>query len=150
MEDEIHPLTSDINKKELMSQGRMTNSDAGGNNESFMSRTDTFEKTGVFLTAVNIIKSFLGLGILAAPSGFKMSGVIPATVLILLNASLSVVTVSLQTRTKEHYGPRVKTYSDLGHACFGNRGRLTLAVTIILNQIMCCIGYVMFFMEQML
>jgi proton-coupled amino acid transporter len=116
---------------------------------SYFSRTDSFEKTGPLLTMINLVKSFIGLGILAAPSGFQLAGFFPATALICINAALSMCTISMQTKTKERYGSRVKTYTDLGEAAFGTPGRLIVALSIALNQLMCCIGYVMFFMEQM-
>jgi len=116
-------------------------------NESVISRTDAFPKTGTFLTMANIVKSFIGLGILASPSGFQSSGYIPAASLVMLNGALNIITVSFQTRTRDSYGPHIKTYSDLGEACYGWKGRTVVALTIIFNQIMCCISYVMFFME---
>jgi amino acid permease len=42
----------------------------------------------------------------------------------------------------------VKSFADLGAACFGQTGKWVVAVTIALNQVMCCIGYIMFFQEQ--
>ena len=38
--------------------------------ESNTSLSDLFPKTTSFLTTVNIIKAFVGLGVLAAPSGY--------------------------------------------------------------------------------
>jgi amino acid permease len=114
------------------------------------SLTDTFPKTGFSLTAVNIIKSFIGLGILAGPYGYATCGFIPATLLIIFNASLNVLTINFQTRCKETLpnGHRIKTFGDLGEACFGRKGRIWFSLAIFLNQVMCCIGYVIFFMEQ--
>jgi len=40
-------------------------------NMSLISKTDLHPKTQMFSTIVNIIKSYIGLGILAAPYGFK-------------------------------------------------------------------------------
>ena len=144
-DEEVTETTNLVQRDSYNSSGRSI----GTHNESFYSRTDTFEKTGTTLTMVNIIKSFIGLGILAGPSGYQVAGFIPATFLIVTNAALSMLTVQFQTKTKEAYGGRVKTYSDLGEACFGQKGRVTVSVTIALNQILCGIGYVMFFMEQL-
>ena len=68
---------------------------------------------------INIVKSFIGLGILAGPYGYASCGFIPATLLILINGSLNVLTISFQTRCKEVKGGKIKTYGDLGEACFG-------------------------------
>ena len=97
------------------------------------SRTDMFPKTGIFLTTVNIIKAFVGLGILAAPYGFMLTGYLLASLMILTNGILNVYTVHLQSRAKEVYGHKVKTFSDLGEACFGKWGRVFVASNIIFS-----------------
>lgn len=73
-----------------------------------------YPKTGIALTSANIVKSFLGLGILAAPYGFMEVGFLLATLMILVNGVLNCYTVHLQSRAKEHYGRKVKSFSDLG------------------------------------
>ena len=85
-------------------------------NESVISRTDVFPKIGSFQTMTNIVKSFIGLGILASPSGFQSAGYIPAASLIMLNGALNIITVSFQTRTRDVYRSHIKNYSDLGEA----------------------------------
>jgi hypothetical protein len=69
--------------------------------------------------------------------------------MIAINGLLNGFTVSLQARSKLVYGRRVKTYSDLGQACYGYYGKSMVAFAILFNQVLCCIGYVMFFIEQM-
>lgn len=77
-------------------------------------------KTSSFLTTANIVKSFMGLGVLAAPSGFRMVGYIPATLMILLNGFINTYTVHMQTRIKELNGSnRIRSFPDLGEICFG-------------------------------
>lgn len=85
----------------------------------------------MLLTSANIIKSFVGLGILAAPYGFMEVGFLLATSMIVLNGVLNCYTIHLQSKTKEHYGRRIKTYTDLGEACYGNRGKIAVASVII-------------------
>lgn len=115
---------------------------------SDISKTDLYPKTGFSLTTANIVKSFVGLGILAAPYGFMEVGYFLATLLILINGIVNFYTVYLQTKAKEFYGRKVKTFSDLGEACFGRWGRIATATNIIMGQFFCCSGYVMFFIEQ--
>jgi hypothetical protein len=55
----------------------------------------------------------------------------------------------LQSMSKDFYGRRVKTYTDLGEACYGSMGKVTVASIILVGQFMCCTGYVMFFIKQM-
>lgn len=59
------------------------------------SRSDLFPKTGLFLTTTNIMKSFIGLGILAAPYGFMLCGYFLASLMILTNGILNCYTVHL-------------------------------------------------------
>jgi amino acid permease len=101
--------------------------------ESFLSLTDLFPKTGFSLTMINIVKSFIGLGILAGPYGYRMCGYLPATFLIILNGVLNMLTINFQIIAKEHFGQRIKTYTDLGEACFGLHGRISFALAIIIN-----------------
>lgn len=114
---------------------------------SEISRTDLLPKTSYFFTTVNLFKSFIGLGILAAPSGFASCGFLLGFATIAINGVLNGYTVYLQARAKNIYGRRVKNYSDLGYACFGSIGKSVVAFTILFNQVLCCIGYVMFFLE---
>jgi amino acid permease len=62
------------------------------------------------------VKSFIGLGILAGPYGYASCGFIPATLLIIINGTLNVLTIhySFQIRCKEAAGPKIQTYGDLG------------------------------------
>lgn len=56
-----------------------------------------------------------------------------ATLLIIVNGTLNFYTVYLQSKAKEFYGRKVKTFSDLGEACFGKWGRIISAANIILG-----------------
>lgn len=95
-----------------------------------------------------MVKCLIGLGILAGPYGYASCGFIPATLIIIINGALNVLTISMQIRCKEIKGPHIKTYGDLGEACFGYFGRIVYSLTIFLNQVFVCIAYLMFFMEQ--
>ncbi|CDW79488.1 brix domain-containing protein 1 [Stylonychia lemnae] len=100
-----------------------TDEDLNCEKQSDYSLTDTFPKTEVTLTTANIVKSFVGLGILAAPYGFYQVGYLAATIMILLNGALNCYTVYLQSRCKEQYGRKW--------------------------QIFACSGYIKFFIQQM-
>ncbi len=54
-----------------------------------------FPKTNIVLTCANIVKAFIGLGILATPYGYSLVGFLIATVIILLNGSLNMYTITL-------------------------------------------------------
>jgi len=58
-------------------------------------------------------------------------------------------TIYLQAKAKAAYGNRVKTYADLGEACYGQWGRAAVAVTLSFSQLLVCTSYVMFVIAQM-
>lgn len=64
--------------------------------ESDFTLTDTYPKTNYFFTTTNIIKSFVGLGILTSPFGLKTCGIIPGLLLIIINGFMNWFTVGLQ------------------------------------------------------
>ena len=41
-----------------------------------ISRSDMFPKTSTFQTVTNIVKSYIGLGVLTTPYGFRVTGFI--------------------------------------------------------------------------
>jgi amino acid permease len=47
------------------------------------------------MTTVNILKSFVGIGIMAAPYGFKVAGFFYATLIILFNGFFNAYTACL-------------------------------------------------------
>lgn len=73
------------------------------------------------------------LGVLAAPSGYKMTGFAFATLLIIVFGMINAYSVHLQTRMKLSFGNKVKTYTDLGTVCYGTTGTVTVALVILLN-----------------
>jgi amino acid permease len=78
-----------------------------------------------------------------------MVGFIPATVMIMIFGLVNTYTVHLQTMIREHYGAKeVRTYCDMGEAAYGQRGRILFSLTIIVNQILTCTGYIKFFIDQ--
>ena len=108
----------------------LAHSDTNSDNSSDIDHS----KTSSYLTTANIVKSFVGLGVLAAPSGFQMVGFVLATLMILINGFINTYTVHLQTRVKEHFGgKKVICYSDLGTACFGSKGKMLFSATIFVN-----------------
>jgi len=144
---EFEPSYGTIQEEEAFLKG--LKGSQGSERLSEVSKTDLFPKTGLFLTTANIVKAFVGLGILAAPYGFREVGFFLATGMILTNGVLNCYTLHIQALAKEHYGRRVKTYTDLGEACYGEFGRVMIAAVIIIGQFFCCSGYVMFFIQQM-
>ena len=79
-----------------------------------------------------------------------MVGFLPATILILMTGMINAYTVFLQTRIREKIGSdKVKSFTDLGSECFGKTGFIVFSFTIIINQVLTCTAYCMFFIQQM-
>lgn len=101
--------------------------------ESEFTISDSFPKTEFFFTTVNVVKSFLGLGILAAPYGFKLCGMLIGSLILIINGTLNYYTVKLQAKAAVNFGKKVKTYTDLGFRTYGEKGRMMVAVAIVTN-----------------
>jgi amino acid permease len=68
------------------------------------------------------------------PYGFHLCGLHLALAMITVNAVLSFITCFIIVETAERYGPRkVKTFIDLGMACFGKTGYYAVAILFLLN-----------------
>jgi|JI10StandDraft_1071094.scaffolds.fasta_scaffold523920_3 amino acid permease len=52
-------------------------------------------------------------------------------------------------KLKDHFGKKVNNFVDLGVAVYGENGGFTVGVIIILSQLMVCMSYVLFFVEQL-
>ena len=87
------------------------------------------------------------IGILAAPYGFKTVGYLPAIMLIGTFGLLNAFTVHLQQRIKQFHGNKVKTYTDMGKVCFNFWGYMAVVLTILANQFLTCVSYLLFFYQ---
>ena len=76
-------------------EGSITSEIESHRPESEYSKTDTYPKTNLLLTTTNIVKSFIGLGILATPYGFSLVGFGLASGIIILNGTLNLYTIHL-------------------------------------------------------
>ena len=102
------------------------------------------------LTALTITKSYFGVGSLAIPWGFLLCGYQLALAMIALNALISFFTCWTLVEAQKFFGSRkVRTFSDLGYCCFGNKGYWFVASIYFLNQAMTGVGYILFFLVQL-
>lgn len=97
------------------------------------------------MTFINIVKAFVGLGILAAPHGFMECGVILSFIIFLLMGFANTYTIMLQQKSAEKFGGRIKSYTDLATHCYGSSGRMMMITVIIFAQVLTCSSYIMFF-----
>jgi amino acid permease len=77
---------------------------AHSDKKSIISRSDAFPRTGPAQTAAIIVKTYVGLGILATPYGMKVSGIILAQAIMLILSFVNIMTVSLTIKARNNSG----------------------------------------------
>lgn len=95
---------------------------------------------GMVSNAFNLASATLGAGIVLLPSGFKDSGVIVATFLLILCCSTTIYSIRLLALTKDKTG--LRSYEEMAH---GLLGRGVDYFTAFLMFVFCfgtCVGYV--------
>lgn len=89
--------------------------------------------TSVAQTYFNMFKCFIGIGILATPSAIKQVGVVGGALGILLCGIINVYTMKLQILCKEKVGSHITSYSELGFAIFGPKGKQFIDFCILVS-----------------
>lgn len=106
-----------------------------------------FDKTGFTLTAITIVKSYIGVGCLAIPYGFSICGYQLALFMLSLSALITYFCCWFMTETQKFYGSAsVKNFSDLGRKLYGESGFLAVFSVYYLNQYCTCVSYIIFFL----
>lgn len=98
---------------------------------------------GIWGTAFNIFKCFVGIGLLALPSAFHhvrmgninliplQIGIIGGAIGIILIGVINYFTMMMQVKCKVKYESSfVETYSDLAYVIFGKWGKFTVDVSL--------------------
>lgn len=99
-----------------------------------------------------MFKCFIGIGILATPHAIQDVGIIGGTVVIICCGLLNMYTMSLQIACKEKLaknGKFITSYSEMGFAVYGARGKAFVDLCITISQIGFCIAYLLFIGHQM-
>jgi amino acid permease len=115
---------------------------------STVSKSDNFNKTSFFMTTVNISKLYMGIGVLAFPFGFQNCGLIFTAGFIMLVTIINTYSQMIQIKCKEKF-KNCKTLSDLSYEVYGDLGKQVAAINIISITVLCCMAYVLFFIEQL-
>ena len=116
---------------------------------------DISKKANRIETFFTLLKSFIGIGILATPYAFMnvsfsfpKAGLVGAVVTIMIIGFLNEYSMQLLARLGAMF-PRIKSYSDLGMEAYGPRGASFVNCNIILSQVGFCIAYLLFIGEQL-
>ena len=104
-------------------------------------------------TSFNMLKVFIGIGILATPSAFKAVGLVGGVVGMILIGIIATYTMKLQiaatTAANEQEGETIGNYSELGERVLGDRGRKFVDFCIMTSQLGFAIAYLIFIGKQM-
>jgi proton-coupled amino acid transporter len=106
--------------------------------------------TGTVRSIFNILKTYIGVGVLGLPNAWKESGVVLALVSMLALSLISLHCLNLLVDSKEQLiarGERVFTFGDVTKKAFGRFGRVgAILVDVILCfcQLGVCASYIAF------
>ena len=116
-----------------------------------------YKKTSTTLTFFNIIKAYLGSGLLVIPYGARCGGMWLSLIGILLLALGSTQTLKMLVRTKRHLlkqRPHVAseriTFDALGHYAFGAPGRRVAVFAQVVTNLGIIVGYAIFVGQTLL
>ena len=92
----------------------------------------TVGNASVAQTYFNMLKCFIGIGILATPAAVQTVGIVGGTFGIMCCGLLNMYTMKMQIACKEKVGSHISSYSELGLAVLGARGQafIDLCITI--------------------
>ena len=99
-----------------------------------------------------MFKCFIGIGILATPHAIQDVGIVGGTTVIIACGCLNLYTMGLQIACKNKLaeeGKYITSYSEMGFAVYGPRGKAFVDLCITISQIGFCIAYLLFIGHQM-
>ena len=99
---------------------------------------------GSLQTAFNMLKVFIGIGILATPASFRAIGIIGGIFGMILVGSLNAYTMRLQIESKIKLNKPINSYSELGLYALGDGGKRFVDICIMVSQIGFVISYLLF------
>ncbi|KAL0218507.1 hypothetical protein P9112_004160 [Eukaryota sp. TZLM1-RC] len=99
------------------------------------------DRSSVTRVVFNLIKCFLGSGVLTLPLAFKNAGYVGGLVMFpfSLIVCLYSMHILLQCRTRQ---PEAPTYCDLVGSAYGRTAQALTNVCLVSFQICCCIAYI--------
>lgn len=107
-----------------------------------LSRDEVSESEGASVSSAvfNVSTSMVGAGIMSVPATFKVLGVIPSFVVILIIAFFVDVTVEFLLKSTRRSG-ELNSYGALMAESFGKPGAVTLQICVLLTNLGAMIIY---------
>lgn len=98
---------------------------------------------------INVLKSFIGSGIMGVPFAFSMGGLAGGVVGMFAVSLISNYCVYLLLIAKAKIGPRAKTIGDIGRVSLGKFGHYAVELCVVLSQMGFCTMYLIFISQNM-
>ncbi|KAJ4462062.1 Transmembrane amino acid transporter [Paratrimastix pyriformis] len=107
-------------------------------------------KSSNFRAWGNMMKSFIGSGVLGLPFAFKLGGLVAALAVFPLICCICAYTMFILVDAKRFCADRgVCTYGGVGRAAFGRVGGIIVNTALLSYQIGCCCTYQIFISSNM-
>lgn len=103
---------------------------------------------GTFQTGFNMLKVFVGIGILATPASFMQVGIVGGCVGMVFIGIVAMYTMKLQIKATEKCDVKITSYSELGEHVLGLRGKQFVDFCIMTSQTGFAIAYLIFIGQQ--
>ncbi|KAL6047357.1 hypothetical protein QOT17_021687 [Balamuthia mandrillaris] len=150
-EEMVRAQIRNENKAALMKRktghGKGSGYDDGGSE-----RIEEVGTTSASSTFFNMMKSYIGGGILGMPYGFKQGGLLSGVLTLLVVAVFSNycmrVLIACKNRARSQ-GHRVCDFEHLGRLVLGTFGHWFVVIALVFTQLGFCIAYVIFIAENM-
>ena len=84
---------------------------------------------------VNVLKSFVGSGVMGVPYAFSMGGIAGGILGMIFVSLISNYCVYLLLVAKTKLGPRANTIGDIGRESMGRFGHFCVELCVILSQV---------------
>jgi proton-coupled amino acid transporter len=98
---------------------------------------------------INVLKSYIGSGVLGLPFAYSQGGMIAGTIGMLIVALLSTVAVFLLLDCKKRLGRHTRTFGDIGFGAAGRAGHSIVEGCVVLSQLGFCTAYIIFITQNM-
>mmetsp|Transcript_14035 Transcript_14035/g.34039 ORF Transcript_14035/g.34039 Transcript_14035/m.34039 type:complete len:445 (+) Transcript_14035:2-1336(+) len=107
------------------------------------------EKCSDFRAFVNILKSYIGSGVLGLPFAYSQGGMVAGMIGMSIVALFSTIAVFLLLDCKAKLGRHARTFGDIGYGAAGKAGHAVVEGCVVLSQLGFCTAYVIFITQNL-
>lgn len=96
---------------------------------------------------MNLLKIYVGSGILALPYVFNQGGYFLTAILMCFASYMNFQSLNYLIKIARHYNNKDTNYIELAERVLGKKSFVLLKIFFVINQIGCCISYIIFFLK---